>query len=209
MTWLNDSDPTPEKRISSLDHPNRFVTAITYELPVGKGRTLNLQSRLANGILGGWILNTVYTYQTGAPINWNNGSTTSPGDYLYFGAPIVVDNRMADPGSTAFNVSAFAANPVTHAVDSPTAFNYHIRTFPTMISDLRMDGINQWDASLLKRFSITERMYFQLRFEAFNAMNHPTFPAPNTTASSSLFGSISGAQANRPRSLQLGARFVF
>lgn len=202
VTWLNDSDSAPEKRISSIDHPHRFVAAISYELPVGRNKLVNLQSRWMNNVLGGWQLNGVYTYQTGAPINWNNGSTTSPGDYVYFGAPIVLNNRLADPGSTAFNVSAFDTK-------SADAFQYHIRTFPTMISGLRMDGINQFDPSLLKRISFTEKAYLQLRFEAFNALNHPVFPAPNTTASGSSFGTISGAQANRPRSIQLGARIVF
>jgi hypothetical protein len=202
VTWLNASDPAPEKRVSSIDHPNRFVTAINYDLPVGRGRALDLKSRVLDAVIGGWSVNTVYTYQTGAPINWNNGSTTSPGDYVYLGTPIVLNNRMADPGSTAFNIAAFD----TRTAD---AYNYHIRTFPTMISTLRQDGINQFDASLLKRFSITERANLQLRFEAFNALNHPVFPAPNTTANNALFGTISGAQANRPRSVQLGARIVF
>jgi hypothetical protein len=148
------------------------------------------------------VLNSVYTYQVGAPINWNNGSTTSPGDYVYFGAPIVVNNRMADPGSTAFNVSAFDTK-------SADAFNYHLRTFPTMMSAYRQDGINQLDPSMHKRFQLGEKEYFQLRLEMFNVLNHPVFPAPNTTASNALFGTISGAQANRPRSVQLGARIVF
>ena len=202
VTWLNDSDPAPEKRISAIDHPQRYVTYISYDLPIGRGRVLDLHSRLANSLIGGWVLNNVYTYQTGAPINWNNGSTTSPGDYVYFGAPLVLNNRMADPGSTAFNVSAFD----TKAAD---ALQYHIRTFPTMISALRQDGINQWDASMLKRFQFTEKSYLQLRFEAFNLLNHPVFPMPNTTATNSLFGTISGAQANRARSIQLGARIVW
>jgi hypothetical protein len=202
LTWLNDSDPAPEKRISAIDHPHRFVSAITYELPIGNSRALDFHNHLANSLIGGWVLNSVYTYQTGAPINWNNGSTTSPGDYVYFGAPIVLNNRMADPGSTAFNVSAFDTK-------SADAFSYHIRTFPTMISALRQDGINQWDPSLLKRFNFTEKAFFQLRLEFFNVLNHPIFPAPNTTASNALFGTISGAQANRARSIQLGARIVF
>jgi hypothetical protein len=202
VTWLNDSDPAPEKRVSAIDHPNRFVTYVSYDLPIGKGRALDLHSRLANSLIGGWVLNSVYTYQTGAPINWNNGSTTSPGDYVYFGAPLVLNNRMADPGSTAFNVSAFDTK-------SADAFQYHIRTFPSMISALRQDGINQWDPSLLKRFQFTEKAYLQLRLEFFNALNHPVFPAPNTTANNALFGTITGAQANRARSIQLGARIVW
>jgi hypothetical protein len=202
VTWLNASDPVPEKRIAAIDHPHRFVTAISYELPIGKGKALNLQSRVADALVGGWLINSVYTYQTGAPLNWNNGSSSSPGDYVYLGGPIVLNNRMADPGVPAFNVSAFDTK-------TANAFNYHLRTFPTMISGLRVDGINQLDTSLLKRFQFTEKTYLQLRFEAFNSLNHPVFPAPNMTASNSLFGTISGAQANRPRSIQLGARFVF
>lgn len=47
-----------------------------------------------------------------------------------------------------------------------------------------------------------------LRGEFFNIINHPTFAAPNTTATNSAFGTITG-QANRPRMVQLAARFVF
>jgi hypothetical protein len=202
VTWLNASDAIPEKRISAIDHPQRFVVAMTYELPVGRGRLFNLHSRVLNALVGGWVLNSVYTYQTGQPLQWTNGSSTSPGDYVYLGGPIVLNNRRADAGVPAFNVDAFDTK-------SDDAFNYHIRTFPTMIASLRQDGINQWDPSMLKRFEFTEKAYFQLRFEFFNALNHPVFPAPNTTAANSLFGTISGAQANRPRQIQLGARIVF
>jgi len=202
VTWLNDSDPAPEKRISAIDHPHRVVTAITYELPFGRGRLVNLESRWLNALAGGWSLNSVYTYQTGQPLQWTNGSSSSPGDYVYLGAPIVLKNREADPGVPAFNISAFDTRPAN-------AFNYHLRTFPTMIASLRQDGINQWDPSLLKRFQFTEKTYLQLRFEFFNGLNHPVFPAPNMTATNALFGTISGAQANRPRMIQVGARVVF
>jgi hypothetical protein len=128
-----------------------------------------------------------------------NGSTSSPGDYVYFGDKIVVDNRQTN--TTAFNTSAFD----TKAADQ---FQFHIRTFSTTFGNLRQDGINEWSPSLTKRFAITERAHLQLRFEAYNVLNRAAFAAPNTTATNTAFGTIT-AQANRPRTIQVGARFVF
>jgi hypothetical protein len=198
-SWLNDTDLRPEKRVSPFDHPQRFVTAVSYELPIGKGRAVNLQSRWSNLLVGGWHLNGIYSLQVGSPLVWVNGSTTTPGDYVYFGGPLNLDNRQTN--RAAFNTSAFATT-------STQLFQYHIRTFSTTFSDLRQDGINNFDTSLLKRFDVTEKIYFQIRFEAFNVINHPTFAAPNTTANNASFGQIL-TQANRPRQIQLGARFVF
>jgi len=202
VSWLNDSDPTPEKRISTIDHPQRVVVALTYDVPFGRGRAHNIQSRLLDAVVGGWTVNNVYTWQVGAPIAWENGSSSSPGDYVYFGnTPFNLNNRAVQPGQKAFNTALFD----TAAAD---ALQYHIRTFPTTFSTLRMDGILQWDPSLLKRFTITEKASFQLRIEAFNALNRPTFAAPSTTASNSAFGTIT-ATANRFRTIQLGGRLVF
>jgi hypothetical protein len=204
LTFLNDVDSQLEKRISPFDHPNRFVVGIVYELPFGKGKHFNVDSRWLDLLVGGWGVNSIYTYQTGAPLAWVNGSTASPGDYVYFGAPIVLDNRATNV--PAFNVSAFDTK-------SADQFQYHIRTFSTTFPNLRSDGINEWSPSVTKRLRINEAMSFQLRAEAYNVLNHPTFSAPSTTVTSpttaaSGFGVIS-AQANRSRILQIGARFVF
>jgi hypothetical protein len=201
-SWLNDTDLSPEKRISPFDHPNHFVLAAVYALPVGRGKLLNIQPRWADLALGGWVLTGIYTFQTGQPINWVNGSTTTPGDYIYNGGNLALNPRdVASPTATAFNTTDFVTA-------SASQLQYHIRTFSTTFPNLRQDGINNFDTSLLKRFNITERMYFQLRLEAFNVINHPTFAAPNAQATSASFGLIT-SQANRPRTLQIGARFVF
>jgi hypothetical protein len=200
VTWLNDSDAVPEKRVSPDDHPQRYVVAMSYEIPVGQGKALDLHSRLANSLVGGWLLNNVYTFQVGAPIMWVNGGSSNVGDYVYYGTvPMDLNNRQVD--GPAFNTANF--NVATAA-----AFQYHIRTFSTMFSNLRADGINQYDPSLSKRFAFTEKSFLQLRLEAFNALNHPVFAAPSTTASNSAFGTIT-ASANRFRTLQVGARLVF
>ncbi|HLK69131.1 MAG TPA: TonB-dependent receptor [Bryobacteraceae bacterium] len=208
LSWLNDTDPRPEKRVSPIDHPHRFVLAMTYELPVGAGKKFDPHSRILNAIAGGWNISSVYLYQIGAPVVWMNGSTTTPGDYVYFGGAnsIKVDPRQAGvtasgQGIPAFNTSLFATN-------STQAFAYHIRTFSTTFPNIRQDGINEWSPSLLKRITFAEGKYLQLRFEAFNVLNRPSFAAPNTQATNASFGLIT-SQANRPRTLQLGARLVF
>jgi hypothetical protein len=198
-SWLNDSDARPEKRDSPSDHPNRLVIFGVYQLPFGKGQTFNINSRLGNAILGGWNLTTVYTAQTGAPITWVNGSSSTPGDYVYLGGPLDVNNRQ--PNGTAFNTAVFNTN-------SADAFNYHLRTFPTTFMNARTDGINQLDTSILKRFAIGERRSFELRGEFYNTGNHTIFGPPSTTASSSGFGAIT-TQANTPRSVQLVARIYW
>jgi hypothetical protein len=198
-SWLNDTDPGLEKRVSPFDHTHHFVTAATYELPFGRGRAVDLESRWSNLLLGGWHVNGIYTHQTGAPLSWVNGSTTTPGDYIYLGGPLQLNNRQVT--GTAFDTTQFVTA-------SSQQLQFHIRTFSTTFGDLRQDGINNFDTSLLKRFAIKETAYLEARFEAFNVFNHPTFAAPNTTVANASFGLIT-AQSNRPRQIQLGVRFVF
>jgi len=68
------------------------------------------------------------------------------------------------------------------------ALHYHLRNFPTTFSNLRADGINQWDPSISKRFALAEKKSVQIRMEAYNVLNHPVFAAPSTTASNTAFG---------------------
>jgi hypothetical protein len=200
-TWLNDTDLRPEKRIGVFDHTHRGVITMTYELPIGKDKAIRLNSRLANTMLGGWQVNAIYTKQTGQPFTWMGTSSTTIGDLVYFGAPLVFNPRQVD--GTAFNTTAFD-------MKSANQFAYHVRSFSTTFSSLRGDGTNEMNASLLKRFVLRSdgRTYLQLRGEFFNVMNHPTFAFPNLAPTNSGFGLITGT-SNRSRQIQIGARLVF
>ncbi len=200
LSWLNASDPVPERRVSPTDRPLRFVASAVYELPVGRNKLVNLQSRWSNTLLGGWRVTSIYSKQVGGPINWTNGSSTSPGDYVYFGGPLNLDPRNVN--GVAFDTSKFSTS-------STNAFQYHLRTFSTTFGNLRTDGINSLDSSVIKRFQFTEaKRYFELRGEMFNVANHPAFAAPNTTATNSAFGTITST-VNRFRTVQLSAKIVF
>jgi hypothetical protein len=86
----------------------------------------------------------------------------------------------------------------------------NIRTFPLRFGFIRADKINNWDLSLIKNTRFTERLNFQFKFEALNAMNHPLFPAPNTTPTVAAFGQVVASnQANYPRRIQLTGKFIF
>ncbi len=225
VTWLNDTDLQPERRISPYDHPQRFVLAVVYDLPVGKGQKFNISNPVADGIFGGWTINSVYQYQIGAPITWTNGSTTSGGDYIYLGGDLNLDNRQANKTTAgkavpAFDTSLFlpaaaysnAAVVGTTCNATPTlancALSDHIRTFSSTFPNVRQDGINEWDPSISKRFFFREGMSLQIRAEFYNVVNHAIFAAPSTTATNSAFGTIT-ATTNLPRHVQFGARFVF
>jgi hypothetical protein len=91
---------------------------------------------------------------------------------------------------------------------STEQFQFHLRTFSTTFQNLRADGTNDVNFALMKDFRIAERVRFQIRAEAYNAVNHPVFGNPNTQVNNSQFGEIT-TQANRPRTMQFMGRMTF
>jgi hypothetical protein len=68
-------------------------------------------------------------------------------------------------------------------------------------------GFNRVDLGVHRNFKITERMSFQFRAEAFNAVNHVNVNSIGTTATSSTFGEVTGYRDMRI--MQFAGRFTF
>jgi len=66
----------------------------------------------------------------------------------------------------------------------------------------------QLDLSVIKNTRVSERTQLQFRAEAINALNHPQFTAPNTTPTSTAFGTVTGEFA-WPRVIQFGLKALF
>ncbi len=192
-TRLNASDPNLEHRIAADNRGQHFVLAAVYALPFGSGRWIDFHSRWRNGLFGGWNLTGIYLLQSGAPLDW---SGINP---IYYGGPLHLNPRNAN--SVSFDTSQFNTNSSQQLSDN-------IRYFGSSFGNLSQDGLNNLDASLLKNFNFTERIYLQIRFEAFNSLNHPAFGAPNLTPTNKDFGLIT-TQSNLPRNIQIGARLVW
>lgn len=223
-TYLNDQDTTPTHRISPDDHTHHFTAGATYDLPFGRGKMFAFGgNRFMDELLGGFVINGVYQFQSGAPIEFtadiplqpgvtlrqisNQPRNTSPVPSSGTGTPALSTNLFVTGNSTAC--------PTTGACDGSTFINgqyyAHYRTLPQTLSWVRGDGFNNLDASILKDFHFTSSAYLQLRFETFNTLNHPIFAAPNvSSATASNFGYITSTYQNSlPRQVQLGARIVF
>jgi hypothetical protein len=189
---LNAGDSKLWYGIPSADFPDHFVLSGSYNLPFGKGaHFLPNANKVLDAFVGGWVLNSIYVWESGAALSWGN--------VIYFGAPL---NSQPRNLTAAFNTAAFD----TVSADQPNAYNY--RQFPTSFNNLRSDATNNADISMLKNFTIHERMKLQYRFEAFNSLNRPQFSAANLSPTSKAFGTITG-QANSSRVIQMGLRLTF
>jgi hypothetical protein len=191
LAYLNPSDSAPEKRVSSDSRPLRNILTATYRLPIGRGRAVDLQRRWLDSLVGGWQISGVYTLQSGPVLTWGN--------YIYYGGPLNL--QPAQPNGTAFDTTQFN-------VISAQQLASNIQTFDNQFNNLRRDRTNQFDTSLDKNFRFGERRYVQIRFEAFNVLNHCTFSGPTTAPTNAAFGTI-GAQANTPRRLETALRLVW
>src|SRR6266850_537177 len=70
-----------ERGDSMFDVRHRFVTYLTYELPIGKGKKYMDQGGVANVVLGGWQVNTIITSQTGTTIQVNGIDFSGTGSF--------------------------------------------------------------------------------------------------------------------------------
>jgi hypothetical protein len=139
----------------------------------GKPFAANLPG-VVNQIIGR-VLNGIFTKQSGAVLSWGN--------VVYPGGPVAVDPTNI---YRTFNTAVVD----TKSADQPAN---NIRAFPATFGNLRADGVNNLDASLLKNTTIHERLRLEFRAEFFNSTNHPQFSAPTS-------------RRHRPRSARSPAR---
>ncbi len=196
VEFLNAVDTMPYEVISGMDRPHRLALSGIYELPFGKGRQFaNSLPRAVDTLVGGWQLNGIVTWQSGQALGFGNAIFT--GDIKNIALPS--SERSADRW---FNTDA-GFNRVNN---QQLASN--IRTFPLRFSGVRSDAQNRWDISALKNFAIVERLRMQFRAECFNALNHTSLNNPNTTPTSTAFGTITGTAA-QARTFQFALKVEF
>jgi hypothetical protein len=186
-----------ERDVSTGDIPNVFVTSFTYELPVGKGRWINL-SGVADKLLGGWNINGAILSQSGLPFPVTQ--ITNFNAFAGFGTqrPNILRNPTlpANERTTSrwFDTSAFAVAPQFTIGNSSR-------------NPVRGPGYRTADIAFIKRTYFGEVRNFEFRTEIFNLTNTPPLANPNGVVGNAAFGTITSA--GDPRVIQFGLKLNF
>ncbi|HUO31833.1 MAG TPA: TonB-dependent receptor [Bryobacteraceae bacterium] len=214
---------------ADTDIRNRFVLSAGWQLPFNKAWSSG-PKRLTQG----WILDPIFTWQSGLPVDitgglFQDGVTPGPsgdGDQNlvrpdWSGGPVQTYNPhgqetlMVDgtpiTGHFFFNPSGLYL-PACFSSSAPpgTPGGCAAATYGTLGRNaFRGPGLVNLDLALEKRTYLTERVQLNFRAEFFNALNHTEFQPPlaSTPIDSPLMGQITATY--NPRIGQLALRLVF
>lgn len=194
-----------EHAVSPQDVKFQFNTQVSWDLPIGKGRVLNLNG-VSNSLLGGWTLNGIVFLSDGNPIAPPAGT----GD-IYFNQRV---DMTCDPSQHAPHT---VTQWFTPACFSQPASEFSPGTAPAYLSSVRSAGAHDLDASIYKTFALPHETNVRIEVAAFNTTNSVQLAGPNVfwnnnaaTDPSVLagFGQIYG-DTNQPRQFQFAARYTF
>jgi hypothetical protein len=215
------------KALADFDRPHSLNVSAFYTVPFGRGKRFgNGMPRVLDSAIGGWQIGVLQIAQSGQPFSINSQRLTvavsgnpAAGTYANYNGTDRSIGGVTRRGDGVYFLSVDEASKFTY----PAAFevgNSGRNVF-------RNPGFYETDASLVKRFRITERHNVQFRAEAYNLFNHPNFglAAANlnlnnlpanaaTTGNQGTFGKFSqtiGTQTSSgsARTMQLALRYDF
>ena len=218
-----------ERSLSSQDVSQRLVISYVLDLPFGRGKKFaNDYSGFKNGLVSGWGVDGVTTFQKGFPVKISYGGSNAlssaglgTGGLRPDVMPGCSKSVSGSPTSKLggwFNVNCFVPPGFdTGNPSSPNqwAFGDEARVDPT----LRQEGVNNWDFAVFKKtqFGPEDRLGIEFRTEFFNIFNRPQFGPPNGTCcnvtalgftNNKTFGDVTNT-INNPRLIQFGFKFSF
>jgi hypothetical protein len=214
--WQNAYDRRANYGPACFDARHNFTIGGLYDLPVGKNKRFLADNRVLDLILGGWNVNYFVSTHTGfpvtvnAPAHQNNTGQSVRGNVranYYRPLPEPAErtvDRWFGPVDTIFCQQNGVDNGVcSYGLPALGQFG------SAGVGTERMPHFFNMDASIGKKFYVTERQYFDFRAEFFNVLNYTSWGAPGRDLTNpGAFGQITG-QIGNPRNIQFGLKYYF
>ena len=207
-------NPSANYGPSNFNTPNSVKGTILYALPFGKGHPF-LSSTLADAVVGGWTASSDFEVESGTPFTVIMNSSIPDGSLGasdFNNAAALYPNRVGNPNSGGHSLNQWF-NQLAYAAPAVNTFGTNPR------NSLRAPDLTDIDFSLAKSWSLPrwERGKVQLRVDAVDLPNHPSFEHPsnalNPTALASGTPDTSVGQVTttsiQGRTVQLTGRFQF
>jgi hypothetical protein len=188
-----------DRGLSSFDVRHNMVLSYIWDIPVGRGRRLDVQNPWLNAIAGGWQFNGITTARSGTP--FTPSLSFNPAQSGHARPDRIGDGNLPRGQRSAdrwFDPAAFVAQ---------VPFNIGNAGRNILIGP----GVFNTDFGLFKRFTFGNSgrgREVQIRIEAFNVFNEPHYAQPGATVDLLEAGRIT-AIAGTMREMQLGIKFLF
>ena len=195
-----------EKSYHPSDYPHVFTFSLVWDVPFGPGRKWTSGNRAMSGLLGGWQLATVSSYNTGSRL-YVTTNNTLPFFNIGLRPNIVSDQIRSDISMSDYDPNDPARNTylqrTAFAAPQPGTYGNSPRALETR-GPMRLDE----SFAVFKQTKIGERLTNQFRVEIQNPLNRVVFGNPTVDFTSAAFGRISSTQIG-PRNIQLGMKLIF
>ncbi len=213
--WQDAYNRLGNRGPSCFDAKHNFTLGGLYDMPFGTGKKYGSGwSRPLDLVAGGWNVNFFANAHSGFPVtifasSANTGGRTPRGNvranaYRPYSIPSQTVDQFFGP-VTAASFCTAGVNDGTCAYGIPAVGSLGSAGVGTQ----RAPSFFNLDASVGKKFRVTERQYIDFRVESFNFLNHVSWGAPGRDITNpGAFGQIT-SQIQNPRNIQFGLKYYF
>ncbi len=189
---------------SDFDIRNTFSMFMAYSLP---------EPAKYKALLGGWQLNTLFSFFGGSPFTVYSGIDSSGTAEFNDRASVVGNPFSGVPASNRATSTYYWFNPAAFTTPAQGTYGNETR------NEFYGPPTHQIDFSVFKNIPIKERVRIQIRAEIFNIFNFVNYAGPANNAQGSNLGQVGatydvafgapGIGPGAPRNVQLSAKLIF
>jgi hypothetical protein len=224
---------------SALDHRHRVTVEALYNVP-----SVWKENKIVSNTVGNWEISSIYTFespeyataQSNQQTNLTGDATGPRSIFNSAGVPgtgsdvtPVTNGQSCPKAGSAPAPATCTTNIVGYVAINPKA--QYIRGGLGALNNankntMPMANINNWDATLIKRLPITEKIKLEMQLQAYNVFNHQQFVPGSLrsvnavsqsgtsvlnmlTPGNSIFNESSQVFSSNPRTMQATVKVVF